>query len=74
MDELLIRALRAYGIASRKSDTVQTEPSATLSDVEEHSESKYVVLRNVNGILAVYKLKPSGTLRAMKRWPKTISA
>jgi hypothetical protein len=34
---------------------------------------QYVVLQNMNGILAVYRVRPvDGVLRAMKRWPQVL--
>jgi hypothetical protein len=33
---------------------------------------RYVVLRNVCSILAVYRVRNNGMLRAMKRWPAEI--
>jgi hypothetical protein len=32
----------------------------------------YVVLENVNGVLAVYRVRNDGMLRRMRRWPKAI--
>lgn len=32
----------------------------------------YVVLENVNGILAVYRVKPDGVLKGLRRWPAVI--
>lgn len=32
----------------------------------------YVVLENVNGILAVYRIKPDGYLKGLRRWPAVI--
>lgn len=32
----------------------------------------YVVLRNLNGILAVYRVLPNG-IKRLQRWPKEIS-
>lgn len=32
----------------------------------------YVVLQNVNGILAVYRIKPDGYLKGLRRWPAVI--
>lgn len=50
----------------------RTEQPANTSDVREHDEKTYVVLRNVDGVLGVYRLRSVGTLKAMKRWPKEI--
>ncbi|MCE9665958.1 hypothetical protein LY622_21235 [Halomonas sp. M5N1S17] len=39
------------------------------SDVMEIEGRVYVVLRNVNGILNVYRLTSQGKLRVLRRWP-----
>jgi hypothetical protein len=68
-DEDLIR--RAFSAWFRSGGTQQ--PAVTLSTVEELDEKVYVVLRNSNEILAVYRVRPSdGVLRRMKRWPHQI--
>lgn len=33
---------------------------------------RYVVLSNVRGIIAVYRVRPDGILKGMKRWPKEL--
>ena len=48
------------------------QPSSYSSGMEEVKGLNYVVLRNVNGILAVYRIKPDGFLRRMRRWPKEL--
>lgn len=42
-------------------------------EIEKHGEHQYVVLRNVNGVLAVYRITTQDTLKALKRWPKEIN-
>lgn len=32
----------------------------------------YVVLQNVNGILAVYRIKSDGYLKGLRRWPAVL--
>ncbi|MEU9857249.1 hypothetical protein [Streptomyces sp. NPDC047974] len=65
MDDLTSRALRAY---YRAGDT--TIPSSVDSGPVTDEGKKYVVLRNVNGTLAVYRHQNSGQLRRLKRWPQ----
>ena len=45
-----------------------------LSDftVEEHGGKFYVVLRNVGGVMAVYRIRNEGILKGLKRWPEEI--
>jgi hypothetical protein len=33
---------------------------------------KYVVLRNVSGILCVYRVRTDGRLKGLKRWPSAL--
>ncbi len=42
--------------------------------VTEHEGKHYVVLnlKNVNGILAVYRVRNTGVLKGLKRWPQEI--
>lgn len=66
MDELTRRAFAAY---FRAAGDIADQPSND-SGITEHGGRTYVVLRNVNGILAVYRVRPSdGVLRRLKRWP-----
>jgi len=70
--ELLARALRAYFIAGRGNGSVDS-PSLYDSEVTEYgpkSDRKlYAVLRNVKGVLAVYRVRNDGMLKRLKRWP-----
>jgi hypothetical protein len=68
VDELTARALVAF---------VRSDGPAHVSDHRSgqvHIEDEtYVVLRNNRGgLLAVYRYRPSGMLRRLKRWPKAI--
>jgi hypothetical protein len=42
---------------------------SNISEVEEHKGKFYVVLRNVNGVLAVYRIRNDEMLKRLKRWP-----
>ena len=42
------------------------------SGVQEVNGKRYVVLRNVNGIMAVYRVRTDGILKGLKRWPKEL--
>ncbi len=68
MNDLTTRALAAY---FRSGGTEQ--PSTTDSGVETTADGKqYVALRNVSGILAVYRVKVDGVLKRLKRYPSDI--
>jgi hypothetical protein len=59
---------RAFAAYFRTEGAYAAQPS-NHSDVQEHAGKEYVVLRNVNGILAVYRIRPSGELKRLRRWP-----
>lgn len=69
---LVSRAVRAY---SRRFGTDAIQPANT-SQVMDHGGKNYVVLRNCNGILALYQITASDRLRyvdevpegALERW------
>ncbi len=42
---------------------------ANSSGVVEYNGKAYVVLENVNGILAVYRIRNDGMLKRLRRWP-----
>jgi hypothetical protein len=65
--DLESRAMAAY---FRAGNNVQ--PSISDSGVEEHSGKTYVVLRNSLGVLKVYRVRPDGVLKGLKRYPKAI--
>lgn len=72
--ELVRRAMAAYYKSGRRegfTDAQITIPGND-SDVQEHNGKHYVVLRNVNGILAVYRVRNDGMLKGLKRWPQGI--
>lgn len=48
------------------------QPSSDSGIRADSNGRKYVVLENISGVLAVYRIKTDGTLRRMKRWPKEI--
>jgi len=67
-EELLRRAMAAY---FRSGGTEQ--PSSSASGVQEVDGLMYVVLRNVNAVLSVYRVRPNGLLKGLKRWPQELS-
>lgn len=72
-DEGLVR--RAIAAAAREAARLggqMLQPSQD-SRVAEVNGRRYVVLCNVSGILAVYRVrKPDGILKGLKRWPKEL--
>ena len=67
-DDLLRRAFAAWF------RTGGMDQPANTSGVEAHEGHQYVVLRNVRGTLAVYRVKNDGMLRRMRRWPSALNA
>ncbi len=64
MDELTKRAFAAY---FRSGGTEQ--PSGNSGPQKSTDGKEYVALRNVNSTLAVYRVKPDGFLKRLKRYP-----
>jgi hypothetical protein len=50
----------------------ETDQPAKDSGVESHEGRDYVVLRNVRGTMAVYRVKNDGRLRRLRRWPSVL--
>ena len=49
------------------------QPAANLSGPATAGSLDYIVLRNIGGVLAVYRVLPvSKTLKRLKRWPKEV--
>ncbi|WP_157948321.1 hypothetical protein [Pulveribacter suum] len=70
MDEqdLLRRAFAAHFRAAGSGIGQPLQPSKD-SDVRVVDGKTYVVLRNVGGILKVYRVRNDGMLKGLKRWP-----
>lgn len=68
-EELTALAMRAYFMTGRKEGFEPDIPSTHRSGVYELDERSYVVLKNGNGILAVYRVRNDGMLKRLKRWP-----
>lgn len=50
------------------------QPAADLSGPATHGGLDYIVLRNLGGVLAVYRVLPiSKTLKRLKRWPAALN-
>jgi hypothetical protein len=63
--DLVERAIAAYFRTGGRA-----QPS-NASDIETYDDQEYVVLRNINGVLAVYVIRPNGRLRRLlvSSWP-----
>jgi hypothetical protein len=68
-DELIGRAMRAYFMTAARDGYNADQPSQSSSGTYDVDGREYVVLRNVSGPVAVYRIKNNGMLRRLKRWP-----
>lgn len=66
-DDLRRRAMGAY---FRAGGTAQP---ADGGEFRQHDGTGYVVLRNCNGVLAVYQVKKDGGLQGLKDWPDELN-
>lgn len=69
---------RAYGAYARecaRKGYIYQQPAAHASGVERHAGLQHVVLRNGGGVLAVYRLRDDGRVRALAldRWPESVT-
>jgi len=67
----LTRAFSAY-FSTEGSFAAQPSTGTTGSAVETIDGKDYVVLRNSGGVLAVYRIRTSGVLKRLTRWPKQL--
>ena len=70
-EPLIRRAFAAYYRAGHREGYTdeQINIPANTSYLADVGGKQYVVLENVNGILAVYRVRISGLLKELKRWP-----
>jgi hypothetical protein len=69
------RALAAYYremVRQRRAGIHLDLPSSSGTYKEEWDGKDYILVRNGYRTLAVYRIKPDGFLRRLKRWPKAI--
>ena len=65
--------MRAYFIAAKKAGYDSPDQPSNDSGLWELNGKQYVMLHNVNGILAVYRVRNDGLLKRMKsRWPEEL--
>jgi hypothetical protein len=69
MDDLTRRAFAAYFRTAAQDGPAAVDQPANTSGPVEHQGKTYVVLENVRGTLAVYRVRTSGQLKRLRRWP-----
>ena len=67
-----LRALTAYNRKCAQASMPGRHPVEALSGLEEWEGKRYVALRDQHGVITVYRIKPDGLLREMRRWPKIL--
>ena len=72
-DELVARAFAAYFRSAARTGQQRDQPSKG-GDVIEHDERLYVVLTNSHRTLAVYRVRTSGQLKELRRWPREVAS
>jgi hypothetical protein len=72
--DLLRRAFAAYYRSGAREGLTEQQINipASTSYVTEHDGKAYVVLENVNGVLAVYRVRNDGMLKGLRRWPSEV--
>lgn len=71
--DIIKRAISAYSRRCQKQGFVYQEPP-TLSDTQKYKGKEYVVLRNVWGVLAVYRIRNNGILRHLSKYPSVFDS
>lgn len=68
-----LHTLTEHAIARYLRTPGAQQPAAELSGPATAGGLDYIVLRNLGGVLAVYRVLPiSCTLKRLKRWPKEV--
>jgi hypothetical protein len=67
------RAFRAYARQCERENAIYQQP-AHYSGIRQHGGRRYVVLENMHGVLAVYRVMPSGRIRQLDDWPAALAS
>jgi hypothetical protein len=70
--DLTPRAIRVHYRRCKANGWVYDQPAKAASGEEEVDGVQYVVLRNVNGILAVYRICKGDKLKRLETWPQEL--
>ena len=74
MDDLTLRALRAYRNDCKGSNEICQQPDGDDSGAQHIAGREYVILRNVRGVFAVYSHIGGRLARLMQQnWPAGIN-
>lgn len=72
--QLLSRAIAAYYQSCARSGDDAAEIVGGSSAVKEVAGKRYVVLRNADTLICVYRIRNDGILKGMRRWPKELDS
>lgn len=72
MNNIVSRAFAAYFSRAAREGWIADQPS-NYSDLHKVDDREYVVLENVSGILAVYRVRPNGRLKYLRRIPRELA-
>jgi hypothetical protein len=72
MDDLVRRAMAAYFRTGARDGVVLDQPG-TGSAITHWQGKRYVVLANSIRTLAVYRVRTSGQLKRLRRWPAQVA-
>lgn len=64
---------RAFSAYFRRFGASANQPASSSRVERDDKGLDYVVLRNTNGVLAVYRIRPSGELKLLTRWPAELA-
>lgn len=72
--DLVRRALAAYYRAGHRDGLADNQIAipGNSSHLCELDGRQYVVLHNISGVLAVYRVRTSGNLKGLRRWPREL--
>lgn len=75
MDDLTRRAIAAYFRTAQEDGAMADQPNASMSGTVTHDGKTYVVLEGGrgHGPLAVYRVRTSGQLKRLRRWPAEVA-
>ena len=68
--DFLRRAYAAYFREGESNGYTMDQPAQGSSGVESYDGKYYVVLRNVRGVLKVYRVLNNNALKGLRRYPK----
>jgi hypothetical protein len=73
MDDLTRRAMAAYFRTADLAGVMSPDQPSGSSGPVEHEGKTYVVLTNSHRTLAVYRVRTSGQLKRLRRWPAEVA-